>query len=176
MASDENEDALFRDVVLPIASPAITARIAALDDLARLEGFPLLHTDFYRDDPAVPTWPRWFAAQGEPRTAPDRGPRFQRIAAVTSALAADAGIALCGVALLSDAIGAGRIGAALPGTPAWLSGHAYIARYRANPANARTLQRFRAWLIGEARATARWVETVAAGRDLQLRTQPGLSM
>ncbi len=68
-------------------------------------------------------------------------------------------------------VAAGRIQAALPDTPARPTSHAFIARYRANPTNARVLQRFRAWLTGEARATARWVDAVARGRDLQIRTR-----
>lgn len=166
----ENEDLLFRDVVLPIASPAIVARIAWLDRDVRLEGFPLLHTDFYRNDPAVPNWSRWCADQGERRTAPERGPRFQRIAGTMQALGADAGVALCGVALLPDVAAAGGIEAVFPDAVATPSSHAFVARYRSTPASARTLQRFRAWLIGEARATSRWVEGIAAGRDLQIRS------
>ena len=156
----ENDDLLFRDAILPIASPAIVARIATLDRDTRLEGFPLIHTDFYRDDPAVPGWPRWFAEHGEARTAPERGPRFQRIAGTVQALAADAGVALCGVALLSDAVAAGRIATAFPGAAARPSSHAFTARYRETPVTARALRRFRAWLTGEARATARWIETL----------------
>jgi LysR family glycine cleavage system transcriptional activator len=167
----ESEDVLFRDVVLPIASPAIVARVAALDRKDQLEGFPLLHTDFYRDDPAVPSWPRWCATHGVARTAPERGPRFQRIAATTAALAADAGVALCGVALLSDAAAAGRVEAVFPDQAAHASSHVFLARYRDDAAGARTIQRFRAWLLGEARATARWVETIVDGRDLQIRTR-----
>lgn len=168
----ENEDVLFHDAILPIASPAIVARVTALGPDDPLEGFPLLHTDFYRDDPAVPNWPRWCAAHDVTRTAPERGPRFQRIAAVTAGITADAGIALCGIALLSDLAAAGRIKAAFPDQPAHRSAHVFLARYRADAANARILQRFRAWLAGEARATARWVDTVASGRDLQIRSQP----
>ncbi len=46
-------DTLFRDFVLPMASPGISKRLAALPRRKQLEGFPLLHLDFYKDDPAV---------------------------------------------------------------------------------------------------------------------------
>src|SRR5688572_16558303 len=50
-------DLLFRDFVLPIGSPANVERTAELPESTRLEGFPLLHLDFYKDDPAGLSWP-----------------------------------------------------------------------------------------------------------------------
>ncbi len=74
-------DLLFHDYVLPVASPANVERTRLLPAVQRLEGFPLLHLDFYKDDPAGISWPRWFAQNDIGRTAPERGMRFQRIAA-----------------------------------------------------------------------------------------------
>jgi LysR family glycine cleavage system transcriptional activator len=45
-------DLLFRDFVTPISSPENAERLAKIARRARLEGFPLLHLDFYKDDPA----------------------------------------------------------------------------------------------------------------------------
>ncbi len=53
--SDERRgELLFHDHVLPVTSPENERRVAALGGPAQLEGFPLLHVDFYRDDIQAP--------------------------------------------------------------------------------------------------------------------------
>ena len=156
-AADGDCDLLFRDFLLPMASPEIAQRMALLDPPTRLEGFPLLHLDFYKDDPAHPSWPRWLAHNCIARTAPDRGLRFRRIAGLLDALIADAGIALCGLALLSDAVDDGRIVPAYPVSTGCETGHGFTARYRQQAASSRALERFRLWLRDEAAKTSAWL-------------------
>ena len=55
-------DVLFHDLLTPISSPDNTARISTIPKRKRLEGFPLLHIDFYKDDPAACDWQEWIAA------------------------------------------------------------------------------------------------------------------
>src|SRR5580658_3412497 len=145
----DGSDQLFKDFVLPISSPDNTARIARLTETERLEGFPLLHLDFYKDDPAAPDWERWIAGQKLLRTAPERGIRFQRITPVLEAVLANAGLAICGVALLSELVEDGRL--SLPfdaATGSWTQ-CAFDARFRSDALVRPQVKRFRDWLLGK---------------------------
>jgi LysR family glycine cleavage system transcriptional activator len=155
----ESADLLFRDFVLPISSPENTARINRLAERERLEGFPLLHLDFYKDDPAAPDWTGWIASQSLTRTAPERGIRFQRITPVLEAVLANAGLAICGVALLSELVDDGRL--SLPfndSTGSWTRS-AFDARFRSDALVRPQVKRFRDWLLGKSSATAAWLRT-----------------
>ncbi len=165
MAPRDGAELLFRDYVLPISSPENTLRISRRRRRDRLEGFPLLHLDFYKDDVAIAAWPAWIEARGLRRTAPGRGIRFQRITAVLDAVLASAGITLCGVALLSDLIDRSEL--SLPfGTAAgnW-SAHAFQCRFRPETLSRPQLRRFRDWLSAESAGTRQWLEQFAHARN-----------
>jgi LysR family glycine cleavage system transcriptional activator len=152
-AGREGSDPLFRDFVAPVCSPENTRRLATLGEKDRLEGFPLLHLDFYKDDPATPGWAQWIDQQAMSRSAPDRGMRFRRISQVLDAVRADAGLAICGLALILEEILDGRL--SLPfqaASGAWTS-HAFRARFRSDGLTRPQIRRFRAWLMQEAAAT-----------------------
>jgi LysR family glycine cleavage system transcriptional activator len=156
----EGADVLFHDYLAPVSSPENTRRIGAVAAKDRLEGFPLLHLDFYRNDPAAPSWPQWIAAQGLNRTAPERGIRFRRIEPALEAVKANAGLTICGLALIGESIDDGSL--SLPfaaGAGRWTS-HVFQARFRgkARP----HLVRFRTWLLTQAEATRAWLSAVAA--------------
>jgi LysR family glycine cleavage system transcriptional activator len=151
-------DRLFGDLVLPIGSPANAERIQGREMKHWLEGFPLLHLDFYKDDPAGLSWPDWIAANRLERTAPERGIRFQRIAPAIDAVLVNAGITLCGLALLADHYRRGDIALPFPLTTAMRTQHAFYAHYRADTAARRHIMRFREWLADESAATARWID------------------
>jgi LysR family glycine cleavage system transcriptional activator len=169
-AAADGGEPLFRDFVLPLASPDIAARIAPLVAARRLEGFPLLHLDFYRDDPTAMDWAQWSAAAGVARHAPERGIRFQRIVRAVDAVYADAGLTLCGVALIAEDIAAGRLALPFPrATGRWTS-HAFQARFRPAPLMRPQMKRFRAWLLAEAERTAAWLEDFV-GEPAGLRAQ-----
>lgn len=151
-------DLLFRDYLLPIASVENERRIAKLPRRRRLEGFPLLHVDFYREDPAAPRWPEWVHAHRLSRTAPERGIRFQRIVPALDAVLADAGLAICGIALLRDLIESGRLRIPFGIKAGAWSAHAFQARFRSEGGVRSPLRRFRQWLDDEAAATRGWLE------------------
>ena len=156
-AADDACDLLFHDLVLPIASPANVRRTRELPVVDRLEGFPLLHLDFYKDEPGGGSWPRWCADNGIARTAPERGIRFQRIVDLVDAVDADAGMGLCGLALLSGAIDEGRIMLPFPEVAGRPTRQEFVARYRAPGPGNRQVAWFRQWLRAEAEATAAWL-------------------
>ena len=152
---------LFPEFIVPISSPAIRDRTAKEPAHSRLEGFPLLHLDAYRDDPASPTWPSWLAACGIARSAPDRGIRFRRVVPALDAVLADAGICLCGIALLEDALEASAISLPYAVSTGAMTSHAFVAHFPAAASvNRPHVQRFRKWLAMEAAGTKTWLRHV----------------
>lgn len=153
---------LFRDFVVPVCSPENERRISVLPRRDRLEGFPLLHVDTYKEDPAIGGWAEWIRENRFRRTAPERGIRFQRVSAALEAVLADAGLALCGLALVLDALLEQRIA-----TPFGVSGgrwttFAYVARFRPDALARPQVRRFRDWLLAESAASGDQLEAVIA--------------
>ena len=154
---DPRVDTLFHDYVLPVASALNYRRTAGLDASARLEGFPLVHADFYKDDPAGLSWPEWVKANGVARSAPERGMRFLRLTAALDAIMANAGVGLFGVALLGDRLENGTIGLPYPVSTGRWSEYAFVARFRPDSGGRRHIQNFRRWLSDESRQTREWL-------------------
>ncbi|MGH8258081.1 MAG: LysR substrate-binding domain-containing protein [Steroidobacteraceae bacterium] len=152
-----NTDVLFRDFVVPICSPENALRLSALTRRERLEGFPLLHLDFYKNDPAPPGWAQWIGRHRLKRTEPNRGIRFQRISRALEAVLADAGLTICGIALIGHFIDDGRVTFPFPeSTGSWTT-HAFQARFRNEALVRPQVRRFRQWLNDESAATRAWM-------------------
>lgn len=131
----------------------------------RLEGFPLLHLDFYKDDPAGLSWPNWIEANAIERTAPERGIRFQRITAALDAVLANAGMSMCGLALIADLVEDGRLALPYPvSTGAW-SGFAFNSRFRSDWKSRGHVNKFRTWLLDESRKTRDWLQQRSTPAD-----------
>lgn len=164
LPDDRRGELLFHDYVLPITSPENDRRVAALGGSTCLEGFPLLHVDFYRDDLHAPKWPEWLTTQGLTRTAPERGIRFQRIAPAMDAVKANSGFAMCGIALLREEIDAGRLSLPFPVQCGRRTTHAFQVRFRADTLQRPQLRRFRQWLLDEGSLTRRWLDSFMGGQ------------
>ena len=155
---DSEIEPLFADFMVPISSPAIRDRTSLLPAPSRLEGFPLLHLDAYRDDPGNSSWASWLSDNGIARSAPERGIRFQRIVPALDAILADAGICLCGIVLLEDQFESGAIALPYPITTGLLTKHTFSAHFpRSSNSSRPHIERFRSWLASEAAQTARWL-------------------
>ena len=160
-APREGADHLFHDALTVISSPeninrSDQAGITNVRD--RLTGFPLLHLDFYKDDPAAPDWPEWIAANSFNRANPAIGIRYQRLAPALDAIIASAGYMICGLAMLRPQLEASAIAPAFPSIAPTLSSHTHNARFRADALNRPQVQRFRSWLLEEAEETRDWLE------------------
>jgi LysR family transcriptional regulator, glycine cleavage system transcriptional activator len=151
------DDLLFRDFVLPISSPENTRRISSVSLRDRLEGFPLLHLDFYKEDPSAPNWAAWIKAQRLKRTEPNRGIRFQRIKLALEAVRANAGLTICGLALLGPDIDDGSLSLPFPLSTGQWTHHAFQARFRPDALLRPQVKRFREWLVGQATVTRDWL-------------------
>jgi LysR family glycine cleavage system transcriptional activator len=89
--------------------------------------------------------------------------RYRRITAALDAIDADAGVALCGVALIAERLASGTACLPYPDLPGHRSGHAFIARYRASARATRQIDHFRKWLCEQAAETARTLELLELG-------------
>jgi LysR family glycine cleavage system transcriptional activator len=155
-------DLLFRDFVVPVASTTNFERVMQSPAATRLEGFPLLHLDFYRDDPAGISWPEWIAAAHLKRTAPERGIRFQRIKDALDAVDANAGLTLCGLALILERVAEASIRLPYPVETGIWSDHGFVARFRPDTAERPHIRRFAEWLAEESSKTGATLSRVAA--------------
>jgi LysR family transcriptional regulator, glycine cleavage system transcriptional activator len=160
-APEADADVLFRDFVLPVSSPDISRRISRTRSRARLEGFPLMHLDFYKDDPDVPGWAEWTQQHQFTRNDPNRGPRFRRIRGVLDALFADAGLTLCGLALIGEHLDTSRLTLPFPRSTGTWTSHAFQARFRPGSLARAQIKRFRLWLTTEAAGTRQWLTRMA---------------
>ncbi|MXO48635.1 LysR family transcriptional regulator [Erythrobacter vulgaris] len=160
--ASQSTEVLINDYAVPICSRANLERTAALPAATRLEGFPLLHVDFYKDDPARISWAEWIAHNHVQRTAPERGIRFRRIIDTLNAVAADAGLALCGIALLETEIAAGRIKFPCGLDGGIWSSWGFVASFPERSQARPLVRRFREWLVSESIATSTWLESVTS--------------
>jgi LysR family glycine cleavage system transcriptional activator len=166
----EAADLLFHDFLIPISSPENAERLAKIARRARLEGFPLLHLDFYKDDPAALRWPEWIASHRLKRTAPNRGIRYQRLAPAVEAVLSNAGLMICGLALIHDLVDSGKL--SLPFSPSMgaPTQHAFQARFRVESRRRPQVQRFRGWLIEESAVTQARIAAWAVSARRTART------
>lgn len=155
--ADARDDMLFRDFVLPISSPENTRRISDIALRDRLEGFPLLHLDFYKEDPNAHNWAAWIKSQRLRRTEPNRGIRFQRIKPAVEAVLANAGLTICGLTLIGPQIDDGTISLPFPISTGQWTDHSFQARFRADAMLRPQVKRFREWLVDQAKATQDWL-------------------
>lgn len=157
---NESVDVLFHDYLVPVSSPENKARVAKLRRKFRLEGFPLLHLDFYKDDPESLGWPRWIERYGHRKTAFERGIRFQQIAPALEAVRSDAGFVICGLALILDEVAAGELTLPFPLEQGAPTSFAFAATYKGVQGR-KPIQRFRQWLAEEAAATRKALTELA---------------
>src|ERR1700728_164871 len=151
------DELLFRDFVLPISSPENTRRISGVALRDRLEGFPLLHLDFYKEDRSAPNWATWIKTQRLKRTDPNRGIRFQRIKLALDAVRANAGLTICGLALLGPHIDDGTLSLPFAVSTGQWTHHAFQARFRPDALLRPQVKRFREWLVAQAAVTRDWL-------------------
>lgn len=174
LSRQASNDLLFRDFVVPISSPENTRRISSIALCDRVEGFPLLHLDFYKEDPSAPNWANWIKAQRLKRTEPNRGMRFQRIKPALEAVRANAGLTICGLALLSPYIDDGTLSLPFPVSTGLWTDHGFQAHFRPDSLLRPQVKRFREWMVAQAALTHAWLLKHCASSKAKRRrpTQP----
>lgn len=165
-AETANQDVLFHDYLVVMTSPENVRRIMALPADSRLEGFPLLHLDFYRNDPNAVTWPTWVKRHGFRSEAPDRGIRFQRIEPAIEAVISNAGCVIAGIAMLKDNIESGKLALPLSVTGGNWTKHAFCANFKQSVVSKPAIKQFRKWLLEQAEESRVWTRHMSISRPV----------
>ena len=155
------EDLLFHDYLLPVSSPENTDRIFKQPRTETLEGFPLLHLDCYTFDASAIGWPEWISEYGYRKTAPGRGIRYQKVMHALEAVYANAGLIVCGLALVKDQIDDGTLSRPFPIEQGKWSKNAYRASFRQSALRRANIDQFRTWLLTEAQETQAELDRLA---------------
>ena len=149
-----DSELLFHDYLVPVSSPENTARISALPEADRLEGFPLLHLDSYTVDANELGWEEWTRSFGRRSTAPERGIRYKRVQHALEAVFANAGLLVCGLALVRPQVQSQQLSLPFPIHEGAWTNRGYRVRFRPEALRRTSLERFREWLLTEARHTS----------------------
>ncbi|MDD5249224.1 MAG: LysR substrate-binding domain-containing protein [Rhodocyclaceae bacterium] len=145
---------LFDEVVFPVASPATAAALPAVlraQDLAKLT---LLVFESGNNTPWL-SWEPWLAGLGLAHAAPQAVLRFNQYDQMIRAAEDGRGLALGRGPLVAQAIAAGRL-RALSDARRRIAARAYFL-VRSPQAQRPEVERFAAWLVGEAKK----IETAA---------------
>ena len=178
---------LYHEVFLPVGSPENAARIAdpnavGLDDSrarylpigtlgdsermwrhsvrGSLEGFPLLHIKPRPDAPDTPGWSDWLAASQHERTSPERGVQYALARNALEAVKSNAGLLVCGLSCVVDAIERGALSLPFPAKESLRSKHPYRMKIREAASARSQLARFADWLADETARTKAVMENL----------------
>lgn len=157
----DNEYPLFKDYLLPIASPVNTKRVAEIPLDNRLEGFPLLHLDCYTSDHGEMGWKEWTREFGHRATAPERGIRYKKIAQALEAVYADAGFLICGLSLVKSKIDQGQLSIPFDSAKGRWSSGSYWVRFTGYASRRQAFKNFLTWLLKEAEATKETLKKIS---------------
>ena len=138
---------IFRDRFYPVCTPNLLAKgptIGGASDLAR---YPLIHFDWFANDPIAPNWKRWFeiASVNDPRAR--KGCQialsFREELHAVEAVLAGQGIALCSDVVVADDLASGALVKALDLA---LPGYGYYPVYAPNHPRRATIDVFVQWI------------------------------
>lgn len=133
--------------IVPVAAPALVARLGAPPEPVALTRWPLVH-DFERK-----AWQRWFQAQGIDDIAAPRGPSFDDPGLLLRAVLAGQGAGLLPAALVASDLAEGRLVTLADVT--WLEDFAYYLVYPEASRERAKVAAFRAWILEAATAAGR---------------------
>lgn len=135
---------LKAEEVMPVAAPAMAARLKAVGDLLEV---PLLHNSAMDWDTTFPTWPSWLASAGVTVAGGLTPRRFDDFNLVLQAVLAGLGVALVWRTLVADEIHSGRLVPLFPAQPLVSAYHLVCPpKHLDNP----KVAAFRAWVLEEA--------------------------
>jgi LysR family transcriptional regulator, glycine cleavage system transcriptional activator len=159
---DGQDEPLFTDVFLPIASVDILRRVADKEPSTQMEGMPLLHLESHPKEPGRPGWIEWFRAYGRREIGPDRGVRHRRARQALEAVRQNVGFLVCGLSLVQNDLENGSVFNPFPMSQHLPAPHPYRLQLRGDAARRPPVQKFAAWLRAEAAQTRAHIETSAA--------------
>ncbi len=155
---------IFRDRFFPVCRPDLLAKgpiISRASDLAR---YPLIHFDWFANDPMAPSWKRWFerasvddpAARGRWQIALSFREELHAIEAVL----AGQGIALCSDVVVANDLASGTL---VKAHDLALAGYGYYPVYAPDHPRRATIDVFVQWISTSGVESRRAREPAAKG-------------
>ena len=140
---------IFRDQFYPVCSPKLLAKGPALRRTADLAGYPLIHFDWFANDPTAPNWKKWFErASVNDQPAPQGcqiALTFREEPHAIEAVLAGQGVALCSDVIVADDLASGTLVKALDLA---LPGYGFYPVYAPNHPRRATIEDFVRWISG----------------------------
>lgn len=149
---DLHSQMLFTDLVTPVCTPDIAARLSTPADLLLVPRLEYQWAGFGERDPS---WKKWFAATGHPDMELDPSPVFSEEHMVLSEAIAGRGVALVGIVAAASAIERGQLVCPFPDA---LENRSYYFVCQPHALNLQKVTAFRNWIIDEARRFDDFVE------------------
>ena len=158
---------IFRDQFYPVCSPKLLAKGPTIRRPSDLGGYPLIHFDWFANDPTAPNWQRWFemASVSDPRAGNtcQIALSFREELHAIEAVLAGQGIALCSDIVVADDLASGALAKALDLA---LPGYGYYPVYASNHPRRAIIEVFVQWISAESAEKGHPTLTMStAGRD-----------
>ena len=138
---------IFRDQFYPVCSPKLLAKGPAIRQACDFAGYPLIHFDWFANDPTAPNWKRWFeiASVDDPRARQgcQIALSFREELHAIEAVLAGQGIALCSDVVVADDLARGALVKALDLA---LPGYGYYPVYAPNHPRRSSIEVFLKWI------------------------------
>jgi LysR family transcriptional regulator, glycine cleavage system transcriptional activator len=104
---------IFRDQFYPVCSPKLLVNGPRIRRASELRDYPLIHFDWFANDPTSPNWERWFekASTTDPaaRHACNIALSFREELHAIEAVLAGQGVALCSDVIVADDLASGAL-------------------------------------------------------------------
>jgi LysR family transcriptional regulator, glycine cleavage system transcriptional activator len=143
---------IFRDRFYPVCSPKLLASGPGIRHAADLKSYPLIHFDWFANDPASPNWTRWFelASADDPRARQggEIALSFREELHAIEAVLAGQGIALCSDVIVADDLASGALTKALDVA---LPGYGFYSVYALDHPRRAVIEIFVQWISAAAR-------------------------
>jgi LysR family glycine cleavage system transcriptional activator len=143
---------IFRDQFYPVCSPKLLAKGPTIRRPSDFAGYPLIHFDWFANDPTAPNWKRWFemASVSDPRARQgcQIALSFREELHAIEAILAGQGIALCSDVVVADDIASGAL---IKAFDLSLPGYGYYPVYASNHPHRATIDVFVQWISTAAR-------------------------
>jgi LysR family glycine cleavage system transcriptional activator len=138
---------IFRDQFYPVCSPKLLANRPSINSASDLVGYPLIHFDWFANDPTSPNWRRWFeiASVGDPRARHgcQIALSFREELHAIEAVLAGQGVALCSDVIVADDLASGALVKVLDFA---LPGYGFYPVYDLDHPRAATIEVFVKWI------------------------------
>jgi LysR family transcriptional regulator, glycine cleavage system transcriptional activator len=148
---------IFRDRFYPVCTPTLLGKGPTIRQASDLSAYPLIHFDWFANDPMAPNWKRWFemASVNDPRARSgwQVALSFREELHAIEAVLAGQGIALCSDVIVADDLASGALVKPLELA---LPGYGYYPVYAPNHPRRATIEVFVQWIstsgVGSRRA------------------------